>query len=257
MVPDIPVEYRSYAPLERVGYHRGGKPKDIDHAALWARYLEGASIYDLHREYPYYRKMHGLYAALMLRGYTQFRYEGRSSIRGIHRMYDTDTWSTAPAIIETARAFMGAIDIDPATNDFAQAYVQATTYYTKDTNGLNKPWHGRLWLNPPYSQPLIQQFIHKLLLEVERKHITEAVILTNNATDTQWCTQLMMRYPVAFSRKRLQFIHPAYKGTQNRVGQCFFYIGDRPIAFYRAFDTYAYPPIAAMKIAHDLAKSST
>ena len=31
--------------------------------------------------------------------------------------------------------------------------VPCDNYYTIDDNGLTQPWHGRIWMNPPYSQP--------------------------------------------------------------------------------------------------------
>lgn len=47
------------------------------------------------------------------------------------------------------RELMGAIDFDPAST--AQV-IQAVHYYDKATNGLSKPWTGRVFLNPPYGQ---------------------------------------------------------------------------------------------------------
>lgn len=71
-------------------------------------------------------------------------------------------WYTPSEYIEAAREVMGSIDLDPASNDFANQTVKAATYYTAETNGLNKEWYGNIWLNPPYSSTLIKQFAEKL-----------------------------------------------------------------------------------------------
>src|SRR6266700_2089374 len=59
-------------------------------------------------------------------------------------------WYTPRKYVDAAREVMGSIDCDPASNDLANEIVQAKTYYTKETDGYNKRWHGNVWLNPPY-----------------------------------------------------------------------------------------------------------
>jgi hypothetical protein len=46
------------------------------------------------------------------------------------------------------------------------------------------PWYGRVWLNPPYSQPHIFNFVRKLVSELD--NIKSAILLTHNHTDTEW-----------------------------------------------------------------------
>lgn len=157
--------------------------------------------------------------------------------------YSGDDWKTPAAWIETARALMGCIDTDPASNDKAQELINATTYYTKDTNGLDKPWHGKVWLNPPYSQPLIGEFTEKLVCEYDSGNIDEALYLVNNCTDTAWFISLAERFPVMFGRGRISFWYdnPEDK-TPTRQGQALFYLGERVQEFYAAFSSLAYAP---------------
>lgn len=250
---DTPDEQPIQQALRRIRLSEAGRQAASTHHdvhRVWETYLNGASLAELMHIYQY-PTPDAVYKALMLRGYTQLRPEGRVTKRKIHYMYDTDSWCTDKLVIEVARTFLGDIDIDPATNLYAQEFIRAKHFYTKETNGLTKPWYGRLWLNPPYSMPLIKQFTDKLIQQVDAGNVTEGMILVNSASDTQWCQALMMRYPVAFSRRRLQFTHPDYVGTQNRVGQALFYVGGTParaIEWYRAFDRYFYPPLASMKL---------
>ena len=34
--------------------------------------------------------------------------------------------------------------------------------YDRNMDGLSLKWEGRVWLKPPYSRPLIEQFVRKL-----------------------------------------------------------------------------------------------
>jgi DNA N-6-adenine-methyltransferase (Dam) len=96
-------------------------------------------------------------------------------------------WYTPSIYIEAARLTMGTIDLDPASSELANQTVQATLYFSKEVNGLDKPWGGdystNIWLNPPYAQPLINQFADKLVTELD--NIKQAIVLVNNATETK------------------------------------------------------------------------
>lgn len=43
-----------------------------------------------------------------------------------------------------------------------ELWQTAKIMYNKSDDGLTKEWAGRVWLNPPYSRPLIGQFVRKL-----------------------------------------------------------------------------------------------
>lgn len=139
-----------------------------------------------------------------------------------------DSWGTPAEWIDLARQVMGGIDLDPATNEEAQRVVKAGAYYTKQDNGLEQSWHGRVWMNPPYSQPLVSQFADRLLQEIEAGRVTQACVLVNNATDTKFCQRLLSRSAAAlFPIGRVSFLVPgsgeALQGT--RQGQVLIYFG--------------------------------
>ena len=56
-----------------------------------------------------------------------------------------EDWLTPPRIIHAC----GKFDLDPCSPE-PRPWDTATKHYTLFNNGLNQPWDGRVWLNPPY-----------------------------------------------------------------------------------------------------------
>ena len=143
-------------------------------------------------------------------------------------------WYTPSNIIEAARTAMGSIDVDPASNGIAQQTVKAGTYYTAETNGLDKEWAGNVWLNPPYASDLIGKFIDKLVSE--KKNYNQAVVLVNNATETEWFNKIVsISSMVCFPKSRVKFYMPDGKTGAPLQGQAVLYIGDNTDRFYEAY----------------------
>ena len=44
-------------------------------------------------------------------------------------------------------------DLDVAAPPGGISYIPAKRYFTKADDALCQPWHGRVWMNPPYSRP--------------------------------------------------------------------------------------------------------
>lgn len=163
--------------------------------------------------------------------------------------YDSDEWYTPAEYIEAARAVMGDIDLDPATCAAAQDVIQAGAFFTKEDDGLTQPWHGRVWLNPPYSASLVQGFVDKLCAEYNAGRLTEAVVLVNNATDTAWFHSLLARFPACVLRRRVPFWRPGFSGGGARQGQVIFYLGPNADRFRGVFSSFgvvvsAWPGVA-------------
>lgn len=143
-------------------------------------------------------------------------------------------WYTPAEFIEAAREAMGNIDVDPASNDIAQEVVKADTYYTAETNGLDKTWTGNVWMNPPYASELIGKFIDKLVFE--KKNYEQAIVLVNNATETEWFNKIIsIASVVCFPKSRVKFYMPDGKTGTPLQGQAVIYIGRNKQNFIDAF----------------------
>lgn len=149
-------------------------------------------------------------------------------------------WYTPKEYIEAARTAMGGIDCDPASSKIANKVVKAETFYTKDDDGLSQSWHGRVWMNPPYAQPLIDQFSEKITEKYEAGEIREACILINNATETAWFQRMLCAASaVCLIRGRIKFIdtHGNPSGAPLQ-GQTIIYLGKKPDRFVKAFSKF-------------------
>jgi hypothetical protein len=56
-----------------------------------------------------------------------------------------DEWLTPPFVL----AALGEFDLDPCS-PIVRPWETAKQHFTAVDNGLSKPWHGRVWCNPPY-----------------------------------------------------------------------------------------------------------
>lgn len=58
----------------------------------------------------------------------------------------TDIWLTPKYIVDA----LGTFDLDPCAAPYPRPWDTAKEHWTED--GLDRPWFGRVWLNPPYSE---------------------------------------------------------------------------------------------------------
>lgn len=111
----------------------------------------------------------------------------------------TDEWYTPKEIIDA----LGVFDTDPCA-PISPLWQTATQMYNKNDNGLLKNWKGRVWLNPPYSRPLIEQFVRKL-----SEH-DNGIALLFNRCDSKMFQDVIFEKATAimFLRGRIKFYRP-------------------------------------------------
>lgn len=153
-------------------------------------------------------------------------------------------WYTPPEIIEAARLAMGGIDCDPASSAVANETVRASQFFTIEDDGLAQVWRGRVWMNPPYSQPLCTQFCDALATRFRDGEVTEAIALVNNATETVWFRRLVEEASgIVFPSTRVRFQTASGEKGAPLQGQALIYLGTEPGAFFAAFRSFGWMAI--------------
>lgn len=111
-------------------------------------------------------------------------------------------WLTPPEIIRN----LGQFDLDPCSPK-VRPWDTAKHHYHEDDDGLNKPWIGRIWCNPPYGKQT------GLWLEKCADH-GNAMSLIFARTDTKMFFDYVWDRAdaVLFIKGRLKFYH--VDGTQ-------------------------------------------
>lgn len=156
----------------------------------------------------------------------------------------SNEWYTPARYVEAARDVMGSIDLDPASCEKANRVVKATNYYTKEDNGLQRSWHGRIWLNPPYghtqggvSMSHQRVFAEKLLREKAAGTIEQAVLLSLGNPNSVWF-QPFFEFCLCFYRGHIDFYRP--DGSTGTFGfpLAFVYLGPNESRFIDIFSQF-------------------
>jgi hypothetical protein len=148
----------------------------------------------------------------------------------------SDEWYTPPSIVDRARRVLGSIDLDPASNAAAQEVVRATTYYTAETDGLARPWTGRVWMNPPYRRGLVGAFVNRLIDCYVAGEVEAAVVLVNlHRAGSAWFQRLATHGHRCELRRRVIFWGPNGATFRAQHDDAVFYLGAKPRRFRRWF----------------------
>ena len=146
-------------------------------------------------------------------------------------------WWTPSVYIESARAVLGKIDLDPASCAEANDTVKATKFYSEDDDGLVQDWKGRVFMNPPYSAN--QPFTEKLLREYAAGKVTAAVVLLGaHAIETKWFAPYWDAV-LCFTGKRIKFNTPTGPAKAGNIaGSVFVYLGEDQRKFADEFGVH-------------------
>lgn len=150
-------------------------------------------------------------------------------------------WYTPAPYIAAAVRVMGGIDLDPASCAVANETVGAEQFFTLEDDGLAQPWRGRVWMNPPYSQPLMSQFCNKLCEEAAYGNVSEVVVLINNTTETAPFQRMaQIAKAICFPAGRVDFWHPDKETSHPQQGQALLYFGENVAAFCAEFEPFGF-----------------
>jgi DNA N-6-adenine-methyltransferase (Dam) len=147
----------------------------------------------------------------------------------------SDEWYTPPEHVALAREVMGDIDLDPASNDLAQQWIQARQYYTLAEDGLALRWTGRVWLNPPYGKQ-IRRWTEKAVAEYRSGFVSQLILLVRPAIASSWYQALTAAFVKCEPHQRIRFINRDGVPRKSPVhGNTFFYIGREVERFHSVF----------------------
>jgi hypothetical protein len=155
---------------------------------------------------------------------------------------ESNEWYTPSQYVEAARQLMDEIDLDPASNAYAnEKVIRASAYYDIQTNGLDKPWHGRVWLNPPYGRDSAgsnqEIWTRYLLSQYAQGNTTEAVLLVNANTEARWF-KVLYAFPMCLTDHRIRFYTPDSTPNQPTQGNALVYLGPNIHRFMDLFEQF-------------------
>lgn len=118
-----------------------------------------------------------------------------------------DEWYTPREIIES----VGHFDLDPCA-PMIPLFHTADRMYNREEDGLSKPWTGRVWLNPPYSQPLLDNFMARMA-----EHNNGIALLFNRCDSRMFREYVLERATaIRFLYQRIKFHYPSgRRGTHH------------------------------------------
>lgn len=107
---------------------------------------------------------------------------------------------------------LGPFDLDPCAAD-PRPWDCAKVNYVKADDGLSKPWHGKVWLNPPFDRYQVGRWIEKLA-----DH-GNGIALLHARTETEWFAPIWRRASaVLFLDRRIKFCRPNGKEQKANSG---------------------------------------
>lgn len=116
----------------------------------------------------------------------------------IHFKSESCEWETPQAFFDKYdEIYSFNTDVCAALNN-----AKCTHFFSKDDSGLDKNWHGRCWMNPPYGRE-IGKWMQKAYEEAQKG--ATVVCLVPARTDTKWWHDYAMKGEIEFIRGRLKF----------------------------------------------------
>lgn len=114
----------------------------------------------------------------------------------------TDVWLTPPWLLDA----LGSFDLDPCAAPEPRPWPTAREHYTAAIDGLRQPWHGRVWMNPPYSR--METWLARLADHAETGGSGTALIFARTETRVFHAQVWRRAAALLFIEGRLHFHYP-------------------------------------------------
>jgi len=132
----------------------------------------------------------------------------------------SDEWYTPPFIFEALKL---TFDLDPCSPGPTH-WVPASSVFTAAENGLEQPWHGLVWMNPPFGGrngqvPWLKKFIDH----------GNGIALVASRTSAGWFHELVPDVDeLLFPKGKTKFVRPDGSiGSSPGTGIVLLAIGDK------------------------------
>ena len=131
--------------------------------------------------------------------------DGRSDLPNARKA----EWYTPPAIFD---ALGLRFDLDPCCPPGGLSWIPTENFYAPPADGLALPWHGRVWLNPPYGTR-DHAWVDRLAAH------GDGIALVFARTDSAWWHRAAQSSDaICFLRRRLVFVDRHGEPASNNGG---------------------------------------
>lgn len=167
-----------------------------------------------------------------------------------------NNWFTPTELVDSVlQVFHGVIDLDPCSCDEAQGFIQAKHYYTAHDveagcglYGLGRPWHGNVYVNPPYGKhgrvSIQGMYLRKAINAWKSGEVHAVILLLKAAVGSAWFSEVY-HFPHCWMVSRVQYLQHC-QGPQPDSRPCFgsvvVYMGPHVSDFCKVFSRFGVIP---------------
>ena len=95
---------------------------------------------------------------------------------------ETVEWGTPQQFFDNMNDKFGQFTLDASASNKNH---KCENYFTKEDNGLEQQWSGRVWCNPPYGHS-VGKWVEKAVEQVQNGNCLSVTMLLCSTTDVKW-----------------------------------------------------------------------